>query len=148
MKFCVWSLSRDLKIIEYVEYLSCISSEYFTSIAGAFVFPWTNKGSLVLYIACMRVVWPVWNLEAALYCQVHICDWCLWLWRPRVSLRFHLCASVLTVYPQYWQFFTMTTASTQLLGIWYSTRDTTAYCAIFACAHSGSYYWCGMRTLQ
>ena len=58
---------QDLKISEYVEYLTRISSEYFTSCVSpyltsafswlmAYVIPWINKGSLVLYIARMRVL--------------------------------------------------------------------------------------------
>ena len=124
MKFCVWSLSRDLKIIEYIEYLSCISSEYFTSIAGAFVFPWTNKGSLVLYIARMRVVWHAMTGLKFGSCTVLSSSY-LWLMfvtmEAESQFQIPSCASVLTVCPQYWQFFTTcTTATTQLLGIWCS----------------------------
>jgi hypothetical protein len=43
--------------------------------------------------------------------------WGISLSRPRVSLRFHVCTSILTVYPQYWQPFTTCTTETMGYGV-------------------------------
>ena len=58
---------RDLKIIEYVEYLSRISSEYFTGITGAFVM--TDKGSVYSTHAC-SITCHDWSEIWKLYCVV------------------------------------------------------------------------------
>ena len=83
----------DLKII-IIEYHTHVSSEYFASsmlsplisMAGltssvllAYVIPWINKASLVLYnnIASMHAVCVpqlIWSLEAALRCRARLCD--------------------------------------------------------------------------
>ena len=48
--------------------------------------------------------------------------------RLRVGLRLHHCASIWTVYPQYWQLFTTcTTATMQLLGIWWRVSYVLLY---------------------
>jgi hypothetical protein len=59
----------DLKISKYVEYLTCVSSKYFTSSVLpsltntavrtlrallADVIPWINKASFMLYIICIQ----------------------------------------------------------------------------------------------
>ena len=96
-------------------------------LAYMYVIPWINKGSLVLYIARMRVVQHAMTDLKFGSCTA-LSNSSLWLKhrglslsRLRVSLGLHLCTSIWTVYPQYWQLFTTcTTATVQLLGIWWS----------------------------
>ena len=68
--------------------------------------------------------WPVWSLEAVLHCQVCICDWSIEVCHYR---GWELVSDSISVH-QYGQcthnidnvFTTCTTATTQLLGIWWS----------------------------
>ena len=98
----------DLKIGNYVEYLTLVSSEYIKSwvrlslvctagqisrILLADVIPWINKASLALYITHM-MPWPIWSSKAVQRCQVHLLllkHRNLSLLRSRVGLRLHLC---------------------------------------------------------
>jgi hypothetical protein len=55
------------------------SDKYRWRVLLAYVFPWINKASLVLYIAC------IWSLEAVLLCQVHLCGWSIEIFPYRGS---------------------------------------------------------------
>ena len=126
----------DLKISKYVEYLTCVSSEYITSWALlslrstvgwssrvflAYVMPWINKASLALYIARIIVTrgwparataaaWPTWSSEGILGCRVCLCDWsietCRYQGWESTPSPWFLGLASIDVYTFYWRPFT------------------------------------------
>ena len=124
----------DLKISKYVEYLMCVSSKYIKSwvplslrsTAGwtscvflAYVMPWINTASLVLYMAyiivkgltcetCSAMPRPTWGLEGVLCCQVRLCGWSIETchypgWESVLDSISMISGAGIDVYTFYWQ---------------------------------------------